>query len=154
VNKGTNLVLVRSTQIQNMITDGIMSEQIHINIIRVQKVILSQYGTIEGKRIKLAHRLYLNKSSGIFSPQKRIKPMKITNPFRKKTLILMNQMQFASRNTWAEKHSKESGDVKKFHDQMNFYLARLSRWNRIAGTCELPLHYAYKIRNKIRRFFP
>ena len=80
--------------------------------------------------------------------------MKITNPFRKKTLILMNQMQCASRNTWAEKCSKESGDMKKFHDQMNFYLARLSRWNRIASTCELPFHYAHKIRSKIWRFFP
>ena len=86
--KGTSLVLVRSDLIQNMIVDGIKSEELNLKKIPVQKVIKSQSGGIEEKRVNLAYRLYLNKYSGLFSPKKRIKPMKITNPFRKKMHIL------------------------------------------------------------------
>jgi len=150
--KGTSLVLVRSVQIHNMIVDGIKSEEISLKIIPVQKINESQSGGIEEKRINLAYRLYLNKCAGIFSPQKRIKPMKIINIFRKKKIIITNQMQLSSRNIWAEQHNNEISKMKKFRDQMNYYLAQLSRWNRIASTCELPLNCIRKIRREIRIF--
>jgi coenzyme F420-reducing hydrogenase beta subunit len=150
--KGNSLVLVRSDQMQNIIVDGIKSGELNLKIIPVQKVIKSQSGGIEEKRINLAYRLYLNKYSGLFSPKKRIKPMKITNPFRKKMHILSIQMQAASRNIWVEQCSNKDSKMKKFRDHMNYSLARISRWNRIASMSELPFHGIRKMRREIRRF--
>ncbi len=151
--KGTSLVLVRSAQIQNMIVDGITSEDIYLKIIPIQKVIQSQSDGIEEKRINLAYQLYLNTCAGIFSPQKRIKPMKITNPILKKKLLLTNEMQRTSRSIWAE-HSNDVNKMKTFRDHMNNYLTQISRWNWIASTCELPVHCIRRIGREVRRFFP
>ena len=151
--KGTSLVLVRSDKIQHLIADGIRSNEIHLKTIPVQKVIESQSGGIKEKRINLAYRLYLNKCDGIVSPQKRINPIKTPNPYRKKILSLTNQMQHASRTIWAEQRGKESSEMKKFRDHMNYYLTRLSRWNRVASTSEFPLNCLRSIRRNIWRYF-
>ncbi len=151
--KGTSLVLVRSALIQDMISEGIRSEELHLKTIPVQKLIKSQSSGIEEKRITLAYRLYQNTIAGIFSPQKRIKPMKITNPFQKKKLLITHQMQCTSRNLWVEPGNKEPGVIKKFREPMNTYLDQVSRWNRIERMYQFPLQYLGKIRNKIRSFF-
>ena len=150
--KGTSLVIVRSAQMQNIIVDRIKSEEINLNMIPVQEVIESQTGGIEEKRNNLAYRLYLNKRLGVFSPQKRIEPMKIINPFHKKRICIINQIQISSRNIWAEQRSKELSNLEKFRDQMNYFLAQLSRWDRIASKFVLPLNIIRKIRRKIRRY--
>ncbi len=152
-SKGTSLVLVRSAWIHDVILEGIRSEEIHLEIIPVQKLVKSQSSGIEEKRIYLAHRLYQDKINGVFSPHKRIKPIKITHPFQKKKLIITDQMQRTSRDLWAEHYTKEFPVREKFHDQMNTYLDQVSRWNRIEMMCQLPLQFLGKTRRKIRRFF-
>jgi coenzyme F420-reducing hydrogenase beta subunit len=151
--KGTSLVLVRSVQIQNIIVDGINSEEVNLKIIPLQKVIQSQPDGIEEKRINLSYQLYLNTYAGIFSPQKRIKPVKITDPFLKKKLLLTNTMQRTSRSIWAE-HNNDVNKMKIFRNHMNNYLTSLSRWNWITGKCEFPVQCIQKIEMEIWRFFP
>jgi coenzyme F420 hydrogenase subunit beta len=151
--RGTSLVLVRSARMQDVMCEGIRSEEIHLKTIAVQKLIKSQSSGIEEKRIILAHRLYQNKIKGMFSPQKRIQPMKITNPFQKKKLLIIHQMQCTSRNLWAETRDKEFFGMEKFRGQMNTYLDQVSRWNRIERICQVPLQYLLKTRKKIRSFF-
>ena len=150
-HKGTNLVPVRSPQIQNIIVDGIKSEEINLKIIPVQKIIESQAEGIEEKGINLAYRLYLNKHTGVFSPQKRIKSLRINNPFMKKKIILTNQMRVSSRDFWAEQNSKGQNNLKNFRDHMNHYLIQLSKWDRIASKITLP-YVIHKIKRKIRRY--
>jgi coenzyme F420 hydrogenase subunit beta len=150
--RGTSLVLVRSDQTQNIIIDGIKSEEINLQIIPVQKIIKSQPAGIEEKRVNLAYRLYLNTCAESASPQKRIKPKEITNPFLKRKLVLRNQMQLSSRTFWAEQTGHTISEVKKFRNHMNCYLAQLSKWNRITSTCEMPLQCICKMGSEIRRY--
>jgi coenzyme F420-reducing hydrogenase beta subunit len=150
--KGTSLVLVRSEQLQKIIVDGIASGEINLKPIPIQKIIESQTGGLVEKRINLAHRLYLNEYKGYFTPQKRVKPKKITGLFRKKRISITNQMRITSRDIWAEQHSNGSYDIKKFRDQMNSYLAQISRLDRFSTILVLPLKIINASRRKIRRY--
>jgi coenzyme F420-reducing hydrogenase beta subunit len=149
-HKGNNLILVRSVNAQKIIHDGIAYEEINLKMIPIQKVIESQPAGISEKRINLAYRLYLSVHKGYFAPQKRIKPMKITNPFQKKRIIITNRMCIASRNIWTEQYRKGTINLENYRDQMNTYLVQVSRWNRISKTVKIPLRLIHYIRRKIR----
>ena len=149
--KGTNLVLVRSALIEEILAEGIRSGDIHLKPIPVQRVLESQSGVIEEKRVNLGYRLYLDASAGKHTPGKRVKAGKIPGLFRKKTLVLKNQMQRASRTAWAEHDDVHR--LENFKKRMHYFLVRISRWNRIAGYSELPAKCLHTIRGKVQGFF-
>lgn len=146
--QGTSLILVRSAEIQKIIGKGIEEKEINLEIIPIEKVIESQPGSIAEKGIVLAYRLFINKSAGFFTPQKRIKPVRIFNPFQKKRIILKHQMCISSKTIWADQSSKGSNDLTQFRQGMDLYLDQLTRWNRIFRVLTVPLqtfHYIQKI---------
>jgi hypothetical protein len=106
---------------------------------------------IEEKRVNLGYRLFLDDSAGKRAPKKRIQPGKIPGLFQKKTITLKNQMQRASRIVWSKQH--DGHKVENFKKQMQYFLVQISRWNRIAGYCQLPVKCSHIIRSKLQRFF-
>ena len=150
--KGTNLVLVRSAQVQKLIIDGIESGEINLKIIPIQKVIESQPAGIVEKRINLAYRLFLSRSAGIVTPKKRIEPMKITNPFQKKKFVLKDQMRNSSKTIWSVKSSKGLYDLEDFRERMDFFLSQILIWNRLSKIFIFPRNACRVLRKKIRGF--
>jgi len=150
--KGTSIVLVRSPQIQDILVDGIKSDEINLKIIPIQKVTESQHAGIVEKKINLAYRLFIDKKAGFVIPQKRVEPMRIKNRFLVKKILLANQMRISSRNIWAEQRDKGSCDVKIFRDQMTNYLAQLTELNGDSAIIGFPSKAIRYIRRKIRSY--
>jgi coenzyme F420 hydrogenase subunit beta len=78
--KGTNLLVVRSQQINELLENDVLLNQIELNRIDIRKAIDSQGGVIRKKRKELVYRLMAQNSQLEYCPQKRFikeKPLRI-----------------------------------------------------------------------------
>jgi coenzyme F420 hydrogenase subunit beta len=73
-NKGTNLLIVRNTFLNEILTQGRNEKEITLNKIPVQKVVKSQQGVTYNKSNILASRLYMYQKNKVPFPEKRINP--------------------------------------------------------------------------------
>jgi len=120
-SQGTNIVLVRSQLVQDVIDQGIMGKEVRLEPILIEKVLQSQAGVIDIKRRNLAYQLYLGHQQGCKIPKKRIAAAKISNLFLRQRIFLKNQMQRVSREIW----DPQEPEVKHFSARMRPYLRRL-----------------------------
>ena len=95
--RGTNLVLIRSPLIQNIINNGIDCHEIVLNHIPVQKIIRSQSGLIQSKREDLAYRIFLAQENMKITPIKRIKPERIKHYLPRLKIQLKLRIQNKSK---------------------------------------------------------
>ncbi|KXS41972.1 MAG: 4Fe-4S ferredoxin [Methanolobus sp. T82-4] len=96
-SKGTSLMLVRSTQILNIVLETMNNKQINITTIPIDELIQSQAGVIEVKRKQLSYRLYIANQSGQIVPDKRVKSSKKIDFLTKKHIELKLKMQEKSK---------------------------------------------------------
>jgi coenzyme F420-reducing hydrogenase beta subunit len=96
--EGTNIVLVRSPIVLNLIQEGV---GIQLNAITIEKVLQSQLRVVTIKRQHLACRLYLDRQRGRKIPRKRVTPAKPHFIFR---LEVQNndRARLRVRNIWFE----------------------------------------------------
>ena len=120
-SQGTNIVLVRSQLVQDVIDQGIMGKEVRLEPILIEKVLQSQAGVIDSKHRNLAYQLYLGHQQGYKIPKKRIAAAKISNLFLRQRIFLKNQMQRVSREIW----DPQEPEVKHFSARMRPYLRRL-----------------------------
>lgn len=71
---GTNVVVVRSSILNSIISDAAMIGRLHLENLSAEKVIASQAGGFRHRRDGLAFRLYFNDQIGNWRPSKRVKP--------------------------------------------------------------------------------
>jgi coenzyme F420 hydrogenase subunit beta len=147
--RGTTLLLVRSARIQNIITEGIKSEEIHLNRIPVEKVIESQKGGIAEKRIHLSYRLHLAHSRGIPSPEKRVGRKKIRNPFLRADIELKAGMQRVSRQYFTAMSGHDADDMVRFQKLMNRYLQKARLLRRASEAISVPSNVLRYVRRHI-----
>ncbi len=72
-SKGTNIVIVRNSTIQEIINNGINNNQIILEKLSLQEVIDSQSSGFLHRREGLAYRLYLAEEEKQWHPKKRVK---------------------------------------------------------------------------------
>jgi coenzyme F420 hydrogenase subunit beta len=120
-SRGTNIVLVRSRLMQDMIDNGINNGEVRLDPIPVEKVIQSHAGLINIKRRNLAYQLHLGRKLGDAIPRKRVAPTKLSSPFLQEKISLENQMQKVSREKWNPKDQ----DAERFNAVMRPYMVRL-----------------------------
>jgi len=147
-SQGTNIVLVRSQLVQDVMNHGINDNEVNLDPISIEKVVQSQIGVIDIKRRYLAHQLFLGHQQKLKIPKKRVAPLKLANPFSAKEIHVKNQMQHDSREIWNSKNQ----DADHFRTEMRPYLAQLARWNRFSRILRLPLKALKHIRRKIRSY--
>ena len=85
-SKGTNLAIVRTPFINDLILKGSKEKQINIDKIPIKKVIESQQGVIDLKQKSLSYRLYLAKKNGLKAPIKRVEMSNKINLFKKQEI--------------------------------------------------------------------
>ena len=120
-SQGTNIVLVRSQLVQDVIDQGIMGKEVRLDPILIERVLQSQAGVIDSKHRNLAYQLYLGHQQGYKIPKKRIAAAKISNLFLRQRIFLKNQMQRVSREIW----NPRKPDAQHFNARMRPYMTRL-----------------------------
>ena len=120
-SQGTNIILVRSRVVQDMIDQGMREKEVHLDPILIERVLQSQAGVISIKRRDLAYQLYLGHQQGCKIPKKRIIAAKIHNLFLRQRIFLKNQMQRVSRENW----NPCEPDVHRFNARMRPTMRRL-----------------------------
>jgi hypothetical protein len=133
--------------VHDIISGGIRDNEIILKPISIEKVVQSQAGVIDIKRHYLAYQLYLGHQKGLKTPKKRVAPLKLSDPFTRQKIRCTNQMQGKSHTIW----DPEKQDAERFRAEMQPYLVRVRRWNRVSKAVGLPLNVTRDIIRKIRR---
>lgn len=136
-SRGTNLVLVRSPEVLNIIQKGIEKEEINVSEITVEKVIQSQAGVIELKRKQLSYRLYLAEQKGQKIPEKRVNTSKEIGNLKKREIKLKAKMQEESKQLFFECCKNHTLDIKTFRAGMHPYINQIQQL-RLLGKFALP----------------
>ena len=146
-SQGTNIVLVRSQLVQDVIDQGIKNDEVHLDPIVIEKVIQSKSGVIDIKRRNLPYQLYLGHQQGCKVPKKRVAPKKLSGPFLREKIFLENQMQRVSREKW----NPQEQDAERFNAVMRPYMGRLMIREQIhAKLLAFPLRSVHSLQKWIR----
>lgn len=74
--KGTNIVVVRNTELDNLIKSAFGEGRLKLDKLSPKEVVASQAGGLFHRREGLAYRLYLTDKLGEWRPHKRVEPSK------------------------------------------------------------------------------
>ncbi|KKH48338.1 Coenzyme F420 hydrogenase/dehydrogenase, beta subunit C-terminal domain [Methanosarcina sp. 1.H.A.2.2] len=143
-SRGTNIVLVRSPKVLNIIQEGIEKAEINVSKISVEKVIQSQAGVIELKRKQLSYRLYLAEQKGLKTPEKRVNASKDIGILKRREIKLKAKMQEESKQLFLGCYKDHALDIKTFRAGMNPYINQI-RQLRLLGKFALPIRLIKKI---------
>lgn len=143
-SKGTNLVLVRSPEILDIIQKGIEKEEINVSKISIEKVIHSQAGIIELKRKQLSYRLYLAEQKKQKVPEKRVNASKTIGILKRRETILKSKMQEESKRFFLKYYQSHTLDIKTFRVEMYPYIKQI-RHLRLLGRFLLPIRVIKRI---------
>ena len=153
-DKGTNLVLVRTPFIQEIIQTGINSLQLSLKHIPIQEIVRSQYSGIQEKKIHLSYRLYQARKTGQQVPMKRVAPASLAfHPFLRKEIELKEEMRITSRNSWIDHDSHEFANAETFRKMLNPCLLRLKQYQQISVFAIFPMKLSYSILRRLTRYF-
>lgn len=124
---GTNLVLVRSSEILALIQEGMEKNEIYLSTISIEKVIKSQAGVLDLKRNQLSYRLYIALQEGQKAPKKRVPSEERIGALKKRELKLKAKMQKESRELFLDCCQNRTLDLNVLRDGMQPYLKRKKR---------------------------
>lgn len=141
--KGSNLLVVRDKEINELLLASKDNNNIKLDEIESNKVIRSQQGVIDIKRKKLSYRLYLSEKND-FVLQKRVKPNNNIDFFSRKEVDFKNEMQRASKSLW-RKYENNEISFDDFENKINKKFSKLDKWEKI----RLMINSPEKVINKL-----
>lgn len=144
---GTNLMLVRSSEILSFIKEGMEKKEIKVSNISVGKVIQSQAGVLEVKSEQLSYRLYLAEQKERKTPEKRVKARSDIGILKKREVKLKIRMQEESKELFLGYYQNHTLDIKTFRDGMHPYIKQIQQL-RLLGRFAFPIRI---IKNKQSR---
>jgi coenzyme F420-reducing hydrogenase beta subunit len=145
-SEGTNLLISRSPQINNLLKQGGKEKQIVIEDIAREKVIQSQLGVVNIKRNQLAYRLYRAKQNGLPIPNKRVLPSKNIGFESKKEIEIKDAMQAISKELFLKHYDGEKVDLNFFINSMKIFVNAFHKWNRVSRIILLPMRIIRKVK--------
>lgn len=113
---GTNVIIVRHPDLEQLMESGQNEETIHLEPISVNQVTKSQRSGLNHRREGLAYRLALKEAAGEWHPPKRVQPSFAIPHKRKKTYDL--RILFAQRSHEAFVKAKQEGTLDVFFTEM------------------------------------
>ena len=145
-SRGTNLAIVRSPQIRDVMRAGCDSGALIGSDISIDEVISSQAGVIAKKRVDLVDRLYVAHRRRFQVPNKRVSMRPVGNPFRHWAIHRGEEMQQASHRNFAD--AIENGDFvcEIFRGSMTHHLNRMRLARGISAGMILPVRVAGRLR--------
>lgn len=134
--KGTNLLIVRSEEMQALICEGIRSQELTLRPIDVEAIVQSQAGGFRHRRKGLAYRMSLAASEGRWTPRKRVQPdADVGSPWFRRTQAIRTQLACSSHEAFRK--AKQAGSHKQFVSAMTPLVKRYAAAYRRAGYARL-----------------
>jgi coenzyme F420 hydrogenase subunit beta len=125
-SRGTNVVIVRSPQLQTLLSAASADGRLHLDSISSAKAAESQAGGFRHRRDGLAYRLQLEEQAGRWRPAKRVTPSNShLTPKLREIYRLRYELGQASHAAFAEAKAKHQFDA--FVHAMNPLTARYDR---------------------------
>ncbi|OWZ83235.1 Coenzyme F420 hydrogenase/dehydrogenase, beta subunit C-terminal domain [Natranaerobius trueperi] len=139
-SKGTNLLIVRNPEIENVLEEGEKEREIKLDKVKTKDVIRSQNGVIDFKRNQLPYRLKLNRTNNT----NKI----VYNPLTLKEVQYKQEMQELSKVLFRENFHDMSYklDVKSFDIEMSDILKKVHRVNKVKRISLIPKRVLKKIK--------
>ncbi|MEM4260306.1 MAG: Coenzyme F420 hydrogenase/dehydrogenase, beta subunit C-terminal domain [Candidatus Woesearchaeota archaeon] len=72
--KGTNIIVARNPELQNILLSAVKEKRIYIKNIPVETAVKSQLAGLKHRRDGLAYRIWLKQKKGLWFPRKRVRP--------------------------------------------------------------------------------
>ncbi len=98
--RGHSMVVVRHQNLLPILDEGVRSGTCHLESIPISKIVESQRGVVEKKRLLLGARLFAATLKGQHIPIKRISPDKNAYKQHRKKVEMQLAIQQASKNLW------------------------------------------------------
>jgi coenzyme F420 hydrogenase subunit beta len=119
--KGTNIIVVRNSEINDIILEAIKENRLSLTVLDNAKVIESQSSGFNHRREGLSYRLHLTDLEGKWRPFKRVRP-KANWPKRFKA-IHKTRILLAAESHLAFQKAKEKDSFDVFKDRMDPIIA-------------------------------
>lgn len=115
-DQGTNVFVVRSALVEQMIADGAARGAVQVDPLTADDIAKSQAGGLRDRREGLAYRLWLDDAAGVWHPRKRVTPSNDLSAFRRLTYRIrrvVRRRSFASLRL-----SKRLGTIAPYRIEM------------------------------------
>lgn len=119
-SKGNNVVIVRNSEIAEILKDGIESKKLKLDIVDAATIIRSQSGLIHHTRDELPYRLYIKDKKGDWRPKKRVEASSKLPYLRKRVQDLRLRIAQDSHIKYSEAVAKD--DWMYFYKKMRKYV--------------------------------
>lgn len=125
-SSGTNLLIVRNPEINDLLTSAVEEGRFHLDPISAEEAGGSQSGGFRQRRQGLSYRLAKAQAEGVWAPAKRVQPgeYELTR-LRRRIYDARSEAARASRETF--RAALEQGRYATYAEQMGPILARLRR---------------------------
>ena len=123
--KGTSLIIVRTPKTLKFLEN---LKECKLKPIHVNKIIKSQMGVIQEKKILIKGRLYKSEKSGSFYPKKRVNPDVNIYTENKKFINLTTEIQSLSKEIWPKYRLNES--TSEFWKDLTDYESKIRKYQR------------------------
>ena len=145
--RGTNLVLTRSPIAEQVLCDGAAGGELHLEPVKLERILTSQDSVIPYKRDSLAFRLYMADEAGVARPHKRIAPRK-PDFVQRRILQAMDAVRRHSVVAWKQQCASSPSGVDQFYRSMQGPLLTLGFWKWVHRR---PYRYGRAILKRLRR---
>lgn len=141
--RGTSLAIVRTHKVQSLLES---SQECTLNSISVQRLVESQIGVIQKKRVALKGRIFKKNSLKLFYPKKRVKSDASEYKKNKEFIELTSKIQCISKELWPKHRLNESTeefwkDLKDMESKIKKYEIKL----KIQNSSKMPIRLIKKI---------
>ena len=107
-HRGTSLIIARTPTVKNLLKN---SDECIINVINVNKIIESQMGAIQKKRVLLTGKLYKTEKLKNWHPKKRVEANEKVYETNKEFINLTDEIQYLSKNLWPKHRLDKSTEI-------------------------------------------
>jgi hypothetical protein len=119
--KGTNILIVRNSDIKSMIEAGIENKSLELDTVTHEQVERSQDAGLRHRREGLAYRLYRRRKKNKWYPEKRIRPGAGNVSIRRRAIYRMREILTAQSHKIFHLALKRD-DFEVFRSRMGYWL--------------------------------
>jgi len=143
--RGTNIIVVRNSQITDLLSDAANKERVHLEDIPIVTAVKSQAGGFRHRRNGLAYRLWMEDEAGAWRPEKRVIASR-SGLSRRLQRVHRLRYELGQASHSAFLSAKKERDFSRFINQISPLTRRLSK----AEKSPLPIRAARYLKRKLR----
>lgn len=141
--KGTSLIIARTSNSINLLKKY---EKVHLEDIDIEKIVKSQMGVIQKKRVLLRGKLYKNEKLNKWYPKKRVKFDEDIYKKNRQFIDLTDKIQNLSKKTWP-KHRLNNSTEGFWENcrELELHIKKYEKNSRLKNLFKIPINYLKKI---------